>query len=84
MIEDGLISEHEEVRVKSRHFIDQNTQLYEGARSSFTFESLKESLRNYGESARELENRRLSIYKTIVSGEGYSEARESYVKVFGE
>lgn len=84
LIEDGLISEYEEVREKSRQFIEKNAELYEGARRSFRFESLKESLRMYGEDARKLENRRLSIYETIASVEDYSEARQSFVKVFGE
>ena len=84
LIEDGLISEHEEVRDRFRQFIEQNPKLYEGARRSFRLESLKESIRMYGEDARELENRRLSIYKTVASVEDYSEARQSFVKVFGE
>lgn len=84
LIEDGLISEYELVRDKSRQFIEQNPKLYEGARRSFRLESLKESIRMYGEDARELENRRLSIYKTVASVEDYSEARQSFVKVFGE
>ena len=84
LIEDGLISEYEEVRDKFRQFIEQNPKLYEGARRSFRFESLKKSIRMYGEDARELENRRLSIYKTVASVEDYSEARQGFVKVFGE
>ena len=84
LIEDGLISEYEEVRDIYRQFIEHNPILYEGARRSFRFESLKESIRMYGEDASELENRRLSIYKTVASVEDYSEARQSFVKVFGE
>lgn len=83
LIEDGLVSDYEEVRDEVKHFIRQNPILHMGARSSFGHEALKESIRTYGEGARELEAQRLSIYKTVAPVEEFSEAQHNFENVFG-
>jgi len=83
LIEDGLISEYKEVRVKARQFIEQHPETLEGAKHSFTFKSFKESISSYGNNAREIEEQRLSIYKSVASAQDYEKARLNFEKVFG-
>lgn len=84
LLEDGLVSEYDEVREKVKQFMRQDTILYEGARHSFRVESLKESSHMYGKEARGLEERRLSIYKNVAPAEDYSEAQHNFESVFGK
>lgn len=84
LIEDGLVSEYEEVRVKFRQFLKENSELYKGARRSFSVVLLRQSSYTYGkEEAKALERQRLYIYATIASAEDYSKARQNFLKVFG-
>ena len=83
LLEEGVTSEYSEVQEKYRLFVAQNPEILEGARSTFTPESFKESIIQNGKNANEIENRRLLIYKTVAPSEDYLKARQNFESVFG-
>ena len=83
LLEEGITSEYSEVKEKYRLFVAQNPEILEGARSTFTPESFKESIIQNGKNANEIENRRLLIYKTVAPSEDYLKARQNFESVFG-
>lgn len=84
LIEDGLVSDYDEVRESFVQFIEQNPDVREGARRTFRPALLEESIRKYGQEARGLVIHRLSSYKTVASDVDYSAARQNAVEIFGE
>lgn len=83
VLEDELVSEHTDVREKTRQFLEQHPELYRGALQTFSSKSLKESINKHGASAEEIESRRLSIYKKIAPDKDYTKALRYFESVFG-
>ena len=83
LLEQVINSRHAVVRKSVKQFIKNNTMILEGARHSFTIESLEESIAKYGDSAKKIESDRLDVYKTIAPSDDYSQARKNYESVFG-
>ena len=83
LLEEGITSEHSEVRENYRLFVAQNPEILDGARSTFTPESFKESITKNDKKAKEIEDRRLLIYKTVAPADDYLKARHNFESVFG-
>lgn len=83
LLEDLLQSKHPQVREKARLYLKNHPSLLQGAKASFSKESFKQSKSDYGYSAREIEKRRLLIYKSIAPSIDYSEAEINYENIFG-
>jgi hypothetical protein len=83
LLEQGIVSEFGEVRDTVRQFIKENPVILDGARHSFTKESLEESIAKYGDRAKKIESDRLDVYKIISSSDDYFQARKNYESVFG-
>jgi hypothetical protein len=84
LLENLLISKHEKVRQEANQLILKEPIIYKGAFETFQQQSLKESIRIYGDSARGLELQRLSIYKHIASEQDYSKAQRNFDAIFGK
>ena len=83
LLEEGIASEYSEVKEKYRLFVAQNPEILDGARSTFTPESFKESITKNNKKAKEIEGRRLLIYKTVAPADDYLKARHNFESVFG-
>lgn len=83
LLEDRLVSEYPEVKQRCRQFIQENPEVLSAAKETFTEQSLKKSIANNGKLAREIEEKRLSIYKTVASDSDYKKARLNFDSVFG-
>lgn len=83
LLESGLGSEHDEVRNQYKQFIHHHPEILDGAKDTFTPESLRKCKLKHGDNASEIENRRLTIYKSVADDNDYLEARHNYIKVLG-
>lgn len=83
LIEDGIVSDYDEVRITSSQFINKHNNILQGARETFTSRALKQSAETYGKDAKKIEHKRLTIYKVVAPMKNYQEAQTNYNNVFG-
>jgi len=82
LLEDGLVSTDDAIKYQSHQVLNRNPELMNGAKESFSEESLKETLFKHGDAAFKLEEQRLEIYKTVASQPAYSDAEQNFARVF--
>ena len=82
LLEDYLGVEDSELRARLQRFFDDYPQLKPAALATFSIQSLEETLSAHGDRAKEIEQTRLELYRTIATEQEYKQASENFEKVF--
>ena len=82
LLEDGLVSSDHGIKYQSHQVLNRHPELMDGAKASFSEESLRETQSTHGDAAFNLEEKRLAIYKTVATQSAYTEAEQNISRVF--
>lgn len=84
LLEDGLVHTDETLRVNSHELLVRHPKILDGAKESFSEQSIRKTLTVHADSANELEEKRLAIYKTVATPADYADAERNFLRVFSE
>lgn len=83
LLEDGLIYEKDEIRSQYLEYLEKHPEILRSAQKTFSIESFEKTISNHGrKKAKEIEEKRLQIYKTVATDARYFNALDNYHLVF--
>lgn len=82
LLEDGFTSKDYQLRFHARELVAENPKIMDGGKRSFSEDSFRETIRDFGSEAATIEWTRLLSYKSVASDESWNEAWQNFQKIF--